>query len=103
MPHYDMLVTKYIIHTYFSQFYIHQMLYLISKDRHLLSPVTIIKYDVRVLHLRESTGTGCILISVSGTYPYLNLCPNKYINFSKNVVLRIVAVPYPHLDNTDYK
>jgi hypothetical protein len=29
--------------------------------------------DARVLHLRESTGTGYVPISVSGTYPYLNL------------------------------
>jgi hypothetical protein len=50
-------------------------------------------YDARVFYLRESIGPGNISVSVSGTYPYLNLCSYIYISFFKNVVPRTGTRP----------
>jgi hypothetical protein len=60
--------------------------YLFLSEKHLKF------YDTRILHLKKSTDIKYVLISVPGTYTYLNLCSYTYISLSKN------AVSHTHTD-----
>jgi hypothetical protein len=73
--------------------YMHQMMKRIC---------SIVRYDARVLYLRESISIGYILVLVPGTYLYLNLCSDIYISFFQNDVPHTYRVPvsYCHLGNT---